>query len=126
MKAVVLGKRPLRKLLSYEQQALFKQHAPRGLTLDALKPLGPINVVKLKFTPRAMIDRTAVAEVWLYPDGSRILELSMKCAPEEVLALLARTHVILQHRGITLTGTQETKTHKALQYFSRLQAGRHN
>ena len=44
--------------------------------------LGPINVLKLKFTP-GELGRRMVAEVWYYPDGSRILELSTKCAPGE-------------------------------------------
>ena len=42
--------------------------------------LGPINVLKLKFTPPDF-GRRVVAELWLYPDGFRLLELSTKCPP---------------------------------------------
>ena len=69
-----------RKLFSKEQRAFYAEHAPDGLELDDLSVLGPIFVLKLKFAPQDF-DRKLVAELWLYPDGSRILELSTKCAP---------------------------------------------
>ena len=53
-----------------------------GSSLDDLSILGPIFVLKLKFSPKGF-GRRMVAEVWLYPDDSRILELSTKCAPSE-------------------------------------------
>ena len=37
--------------------------------------MGPIFVLKLRFTP-SQLAKEMVAELWLYPDGSRILELS--------------------------------------------------
>jgi hypothetical protein len=42
--------------------------------------LGPINLMKLKLS---LVDygRRLVAELWMYPNGSRILELSTKCTP---------------------------------------------
>jgi len=43
--------------------------------------LGPITVLKLKFSPEGY-GRRLVAEPWFYPDGSQILELSTKCAPD--------------------------------------------
>src|SRR5512132_3626444 len=79
---VVAGKRPLRKLFSKEQRALYAAHAPEGLELDDLSILGPIFVLKLKFAPEGY-DRKLVAELWLYPDTSMILELSTKCEPSE-------------------------------------------
>lgn len=38
--------------------------------------------------------RKLVAEVWLYPDGSRILELSTKCAPADALAVAVETRAV--------------------------------
>ena len=64
-----------------------------------------------------------VAELWLYPDGSRILELSTKCAPAEAFDVAARTRVFLEGRGIDLTGAQQTKTRTALEYFSQERTG---
>ena len=74
------GPQPLRKLFSKEQRAFFTEHAPEGIELDDLSLLGPIFVLKLKGTP-AGYARKLVVELWLYPDGTRILELSTKCAP---------------------------------------------
>jgi hypothetical protein len=114
----VLGKGPIRKLYSKEQRALFAAHAPEGLALDDLSILGPIFVLKLKFAPEGYA-RRLVAELWLYPDSSMILELSTKCAPSEAFQVAAETSAFLTRNGVDLTGEQETKTKKALQYFSK-------
>jgi hypothetical protein len=114
----VLGKGPIRKLYSKEQRALFAAHAPEGLALDDLSILGPIFVLKLKFAPEGYA-RRLVAELWLYPDSSMVLELSTKCAPSEAFQVAAETSAFLTRNGVDLTGEQETKTKKALQYFSK-------
>ena len=114
----VLGLRPVRKLFSKEQRELFSAHAPDGLELDNLSILGPITVVKLKFAPEGYA-RRLVAELWLYPDNSMILELSTKCAPTETFQVAAETRTFLTQSGIDLTGEQQTKTKKALEYFSK-------
>jgi hypothetical protein len=118
VKAVAAGERPIRKLFDKQQQAFFAEHAPDGLGLDDLAVLGPINLMKLKFTPRGY-RRRLVAELWLYPDGSRILELSTKCAPTETFEVAAETRAFLSKQGVDLTGEQQTKTKTALEFFSR-------
>jgi hypothetical protein len=60
-------------------------------------------------------------ELWFYPDGSRILELSAKSAPEGAFDLAARVRAFLHERGIEIGGAQETKTKAALESFSRAQ-----
>ncbi len=118
----VFGNTPVRKLYSKEQRALYAAHAPDGLGLDDLSILGPITVLKLKFAPEGYA-RRLVAELWFYPDNSMILELSTKCAPSETFDVAVETRAFLSQRGVDLTGEQQTKTKKALQYFSkRLQA----
>ena len=122
VKDVVQGKKPIRKLFSKEQRSLYAAHAPDGLELDDLSILGPILVLKLKFAPEGY-DRKLVAELWLYPDNSMILELSTKCATSEAFQVGAETRAFLIQRDIDLTGEQETKTKKALEFFAeRLQA----
>ncbi len=122
VKEAVEGKRPLRKLFSKEQRAFFATHAPEGLELDHLSILGPIFVLKLRFSPKGF-DRKLVAELWSYPDFSRILELSTKSAPAEAFQAAADARAFLTGRGVDLTGEQETKTRKALEFFSeRLKA----
>ena len=51
VKETFAGSRPLSKLLTREQRRFFADHAPEGVALDDLARLGPINVLKLKFTP---------------------------------------------------------------------------
>ena len=117
------GKRALRKLFSKEQRALFAAHAPNGIALDDLSILGPLFVLKLKYSPEGY-DRRLVAEMWLYPDGSRILELSTKCAPDEAFQVAAETRGFLSGRGIDLSGEQQTKTRTTLEFFAgQLAAG---
>jgi len=82
VRQVAAGDRAIRKLHSKQQRAFYAAHAPEGLAMDDLSVLGPVNVMKLKFTPKGL-SRRLVAELWLYPDGERILELSTNCAPGE-------------------------------------------
>jgi hypothetical protein len=56
--------------------------------------------------------------MWLCPDNSRILELSTKCAPSEAFQVAAESRAFLADRGVDLGGEQETKTRKALEFFS--------
>jgi hypothetical protein len=114
----VTGNRALRKLFSKDQQALFAAHAPEGIGLDDLSILGPIFVLKLKYSP-VDFDRRLVAEMWLYPDGSRILELSTKCLPGEAFQVAAETRGYLAGKGIDLHGEQQTKTRSALEFFAQ-------
>jgi hypothetical protein len=117
VKEVLGGVRPVRKLFSKEQRAFFATHAPEGLELDALSALGPIFVLKLKFAPEGF-QRRMVAEMWFYPDGSRIFELSTKCLPAETFQTVAEGKVFLHDRGVDLSGEQQTKTRTALEFFS--------
>jgi len=122
VKEAVGGKRPIHKLYSKEQRSLCAAHAPEGLELDSLSILGPILVLKVKFAPEDY-GRRLVAELWMYPDNSMIVELSTRCAPSEAFQIGGELRVFLTGRGIDLTGEQETKTKRALEFFSeRLQA----
>jgi hypothetical protein len=119
----VRGKTPLRRLFSKTQRAFYRQHAPEGLELDALVPLGPTFLLKARFGIPSGFDargpeRLLVAEMWLYPDGSRILELSTKCLPAEAMAVAAETRAYLVAQGVSLSGVQQTKTRTALEYYA--------
>lgn len=85
---------PLRKLFTKQQRAFYAEHAPEGIGLDDL------------------------VELWLYPDGDRILEISTKCAPSEAFQVAAETRAFLGERGIAPAQNQQTKTRKALSFFS--------
>jgi len=109
---------PVRKMFSKAQRAFFAEHAPEGVALDDLQVLGPIFVLKLKWEPEEL-DRRLVAEVWLYPDGSRILELSTRCTTNEAFEVAAEARAFLTERGVELGGEQQTKTRTALEFFAK-------
>ena len=113
---VVRGARPLRKIFSKEQRAFYAAHAPAGIELDSLIPLGPTFLLKLTFFPKEL-QRKFVAEMWLYQDGSRILELSTKAMPKEAFQVAAEARAYLVSKGVDLSGVQQTKTRTALNFF---------
>jgi hypothetical protein len=115
----VTGSRPLRKLFSKAQRSFFEEHAPPGIGLDDLSVLGPVTAFKLKLLP-AGLNRKMAVELWLYPDGSRILELSTKCAPADWFDATTESRDYLKGVGVRLTGAQATKTRAALEYFAAL------
>jgi hypothetical protein len=117
IRETVAGRRPLRKLLTKEQRAFYAAHAPESLELDGLSVLGPLFVLKLALVP-ADWPRKVVGEMWLYPDGSRVLEPSTKCAPGEAFQVAVEARAFLGGKGVDLDGEQQTKTRKALEFFA--------
>lgn len=117
VRRVALGRDKVGSLFSKGQKAFFNLHAPDGVRMRDLAVLGPINIFKIKFGP-AELGRKMVAEMWLYPDGSRILELSTKCAPGEAFQVAAETRGFLAGHGIEVGGEQQTKTKTALEFFA--------
>jgi hypothetical protein len=57
--------------------------------------------------------------MWLYPDGSRIVELSTKCSIAEPFQVAAECRAFLGSKGIDTGGDQHTKTRAALDFFAR-------
>jgi hypothetical protein len=108
---------PYRKLFSKQQRKFYRQYAPDGIDLDDLAVLGPIFVLKAKTEPK-VLGRKLVAELWLYPNGERVMELSTKCAPREAWQTGVQVRQYLLDNGIDITGEQQTKTRTALEFFS--------
>ena len=117
VKAAAAGAAPISRLFSKGQRAFYAEHAPGGIELDDLAVLGPVAVFKLK-QPPGDLGRKLVIELWNYPDGTRILELSTKCMPNEAFQVAAELRGYLTDRGIDLSGEQTTKTRTALEYFA--------
>ncbi|HTN79918.1 MAG TPA: hypothetical protein VMK16_09610 [Acidimicrobiales bacterium] len=117
VRAVLHGEKTIKKLFSKEQREFYAAHAPEGLDLNQLSILGPINVFKLKWKPEDF-PRKVVAELWNYPDGSRILELSTKCLPGDAFQAAAESRAFLSSKGVETGGTQSTKTRTALEFFA--------
>lgn len=118
VRAAADGRLRLRKLFGKGQRELYSAHAPDGVALDDLAVLGPINVLKLSMVPKRFGRKIAV-ELWSYPDGSRILELSTKCAPSDAFLVAAEIRARVAESGLDLSGKQQTKTQAALRYFSK-------
>jgi hypothetical protein len=117
VRAAVFEGRPIRKLFNKDQRAFFDEHVPEGLTLDTLSILGPINVFKLKFQPSGS-KIPMVAEFWLFPDNTSVLELSTKCPPKDAMKTVTRLRTYLTGKNVSLSGEQSTKTKAALELFS--------
>jgi len=114
---VLFKRKPIKSVFSKEQRQLFKTHAPKGVKLNELEVLGPVFVLKLK-SELAEFERNIVAEVWIYPDGATVLELSTKSRPDEAFQVAAEFKAELITHGVDLSVEQATKTKTALEYFT--------
>lgn len=97
------------------------------MQLQSLRVLGPVFVLKASFDADLGHDDTVparwmVAELWLYPDGSMILELSLKCRPSEAFQVAAELRAWLVERGVSLGPAQQTKTRASHGYLAARQA----
>jgi hypothetical protein len=125
----VRGGAPLRKLYSKEQRVFYRDHAPEGISLDSLVPLGPTFILKTKFMVESTYDvqrwdHLMAVEMWFYPDGSRILELSTRSRPTDAFQVAAEARAYLAGHGVLIAGEQQTKTKAALEfYMAQLHAG---
>ena len=111
------GDVPLSALFSKGQRAFYAAHAPAGIAMDSLTTLGPVFLLKVKHHPKDY-DRRITTELWLYPDGTRIFEISTKCEPAEAMQAGLEFKAYLAKLGIPLDAAQEPKTRSALEFFS--------
>ena len=95
---VVDGGVLLSKLFSKEQRAFYSAYAPPEIALDNLTALGPTFLLRAKHQPKTF-DRRVSIELWLYPDGSRIFELSTKAEPKEGFQVAADFKAYLAECG---------------------------
>lgn len=117
VRRVVRGHDKVGSLFSKSQKKFFGLYAPEGMKMSGLSVLGPINIFKLKFAPPDL-GRKMVAEMWLFPDGSRTVEFSTKAGPGEAFQVGAEARAFLAAKGIDLDGEQATKTKTALEFFA--------
>jgi hypothetical protein len=110
------GTKAIRSLFSKEQRAYYDAHAPKGIDMNALHMRGPILTLRGKYRPKEF-PRGITAEVWFWPDGKRILEISTKCAPAEAFQAAIEFRTYLEGHGVDLFAPQETKTKTAMEKF---------
>lgn len=114
--AVTTGEKPLRSIFSKGQRAFFAEHAPAGIDMDSLLVLGPTFLLKAKHKAEDF-RYPLTMEMWLYPDGTRILEVSTKCEPNEAFQVGNEFKAYLAGKGIAITESQQTKTKTAMDFF---------
>jgi hypothetical protein len=112
-RGVLAGSRRVTDVLSHDQRALLIAHLPPAVTVEDLRVLGPVTLLKARLS-HPDFPRRLVAELWFLPDGSRLLELSTKCGPAEAFQAAAETKVFLAGRGVDLAAPQEAKTSTTL------------
>jgi hypothetical protein len=117
IRETALGRRPLRKLFSKEQRAFYASHAPEGVELNDLTLLGPTFALKLN-VQIAELGRRMTVELWMIPDGTRVLELSTKCLPAEAFQTSVEARSYLEGRGLDLSPDPQTKTKTTLEFFT--------
>jgi hypothetical protein len=121
VKALMNGERALADVLDDTQCDLLAERMPASVQMTDLRVLGPVHLLKCKFSPQGY-PRPMTAELWMLPDGSRILELSTKCEPLQAFQVAAETKVFLADHGVDLGAPQELKTASALAAFTAASA----
>jgi hypothetical protein len=117
IKQVAAGERSARKLFSKRQRAFFTEHAANGPALEDLVVLGPIPTLRVKFQSKGF-KHPIVGELWLYPDGSQVVELSTKTPPSEAFQTAVEWRAFLESKGVDVSAEQQTKTKTALEFFA--------
>jgi hypothetical protein len=113
----VAGRRPLRKLFSKDQERLIAEFGPAEVGWDDLTAMGPIAVQKWKIDAKKLGHEVTV-ERWRLPDGSDLIEGSIKVKPGEAEEASVDFLAFLRTLGIEVDGDQQTKTRGALTFFT--------
>jgi len=107
------GKQDISNLFSREQKAFLAEFYDGPLDLDDLTKLGPVETLRADFERPGMAYELT-AEYWTLPDDSHLLELSVKCPPEEAVVAKEVFRAFLAGHGLDPNGAQATKTNLAL------------
>jgi hypothetical protein len=118
IKEVAEGARPIEKLFTKEQER-FLQAFSKPVDFSTLKALGPIRVLRWK-TRHKGFPYELSSEEWRLPDGTDLLEVSIKVKPGDAEKARGAFDSHLKTLGLDPAGAQETKTRTALEYFARL------
>jgi hypothetical protein len=114
--AALGGKRSLGELFSKRQRALIAERIPGKVDWTSLRAFGPVDVVKA--TTRVPLLGPLVNELWRYPDGSSLLELSTRVRPQDLQERSGRLSAFLVELGLDAATEQTTKTERTLTFFA--------
>jgi len=117
IKDVAAGQRKIPELFSKKQETFIETFVPIRVALDDLHVLGPIEALRWQFHDPAL-KSDITAEEWHIPDGTDLLELSIKVDPKDALKARDEFEKFLRDKGISNEGVQEAKTRVALKFFA--------
>jgi len=117
IKRVAAGKRPIRQLMTAEQQAFIEKIAGRRIDFDTLMVLGPLQAHRWRFEDPGC-PWPITAELWIREDRQRMMELSIKAPAAQAAAAVGGFMAFLAEVGAERDSEQKTKTRWALSYYA--------
>lgn len=113
----VVGTRRWSRVFTTEQRRFFDEYAPDGLTLDDLGVLGP--VLALRDRQRIPgLPHPLVVDLWSYPGGRRLLEISRRVPSAKAFAAMAEWRTFITKHHLPTDGNDVAKTATTLQLFA--------
>jgi len=108
----------LAALLSAEQKAFFKLVMNEEFDPAKLKVFGPIASEIWEWDEPAVGDKEVSAELWKL-GNEQIFELSRKTKPDDLKKKAKHFEKAFQKKGVAADPNPESKTRKALEYYSK-------
>lgn len=100
-------------LFSKKQKKFIAEYLDEPIRFDDLIVLGPVETLRADIQRPGMAYKLT-AEYWTLPDESHLLEMSIKCRPEEAVVAREVFTAYLAGHGLDPHGAQATKTKLAL------------
>jgi len=110
---VAKGEDPISELFSKKQKAFMAEFYDGPVGMGDLTVLGPVKALRADIE-RAGMAYELTAEYWTLPDDSHLLEVSIKCPPDEAVVARQVFEAFLGGHGLDPNGAQATKTGLAL------------
>jgi hypothetical protein len=117
VRRVARGRAAVAELLTEGQHRFCASQDTDPPPLDRLMVLGPLHVVQHK-ARLPELDRPLRARHWYFPDGSRRVDLSARCGPEEAVDVTRAVKDALAGRGLALEGDRETLLRRTLMHLA--------
>ncbi|MGH8512224.1 MAG: hypothetical protein ACREU9_06500 [Gammaproteobacteria bacterium] len=119
---VTQGRRPISKLFSNDQERYLLEYTSIGVELDSLRVLGPIEVLRWKIR-RKGLEHEICAEQWRLPNGTDLLELSVKTESPQWTVTKQAFQNYFSSRELDPKGSPQTKTRMALEFLAGIRLG---
>lgn len=118
IKSVTAAEKSASVLFNKQQQRFIAELSRKPCDLNSLTALGPLDAVSWKIDHPGL-PWPFVAELWIRPDGAKILEASVRVPIAQTAAAGAGFLAFLAEIGVARDTTQVAKTRWALDYFAK-------